>query len=92
MVDNEVMPLCCFPSKKTFGEEMLLDLVEETKQLFVLPILTNCVSTTTSFYIWISKGAHDVFALVVIFWGEVGCQNILKLCYLKHLKLQAKLW
>jgi hypothetical protein len=24
--------------------------------------------------------------LVVIFWGEVGCQNILKL------KLQAKLW
>jgi hypothetical protein len=28
------------------------------------------VSTTTSFYIWISKGAHDVFALVVIFWGD----------------------
>ncbi len=44
------------------------------------------MSTTTSFDIWISKGAHDVFALVVIFWGEVGCQNILKLGYLKHLK------
>jgi hypothetical protein len=50
------------------------------------------VSTTTSFYIWIFKGAHDIFALVVIFWGEVGYQNILKLGYLKHLKLQAKLW
>ncbi len=90
-----IMKLCpyvVFPSKKTFCKEMLLDLVEETKQLFVLPILTNCVSTTSSFYIWISKGAHDVFALVVIFGGEVGCQNILKLCYLKHLKLQAKLW
>jgi hypothetical protein len=84
-----IMKLCpyvVFPSKKHFCEEMFLDLVEETKK----PILTNCGSTTTSFDIWIYKEAHDVFALVVIFWGEVGCQNILKLGYLKHLKLLAK--
>jgi hypothetical protein len=90
-----IMKLCpcvVFPSKKHFCEEMFLDLVEETKQLFVLPILINCGSTTTSFDIWIYKDAHDVFALVVIFWGEVGCQNILKLGYLKHLKLPAKHW
>lgn len=68
-------PYVIFPSKKHFGEEMFLDLVEETKQLFVLPILTNCGSTTTSFDIWIYKEAHDVFALVVIFGERLGAKT-----------------
>jgi hypothetical protein len=40
---------------------MLLDLVENTKQTYVLLVLVECVSTTTSFELRMSKGAHDVF-------------------------------
>ncbi len=32
------------------------------KQVYVLPKLGDCVSTT-SFDLWMSKGAHDIFAL-----------------------------
>jgi hypothetical protein len=54
--------------KKTFRQKVLLNLVEKTKQTYVLPILTKCVSTTTlSFDLWMSKGVHDVFALIVNF-------------------------
>jgi hypothetical protein len=40
---------------------MLLDLVENTKQTYVLLVLVECVSQTTSFELTMSKGAHDVF-------------------------------
>jgi hypothetical protein len=37
------MPLCCVPFQKNFCQELLLYLVENTKQEHVLPILTNLV-------------------------------------------------
>jgi hypothetical protein len=40
---------------------MLLDLVENTKQTYVLFFLVKCVYATTSFELKMSKGAHDVF-------------------------------
>ncbi len=40
---------------------MLPNLVENTKQTYVLLVLVECVYTTTSFDLWMSKGAHDVF-------------------------------
>jgi len=43
--------------------------VEKTKQLYVLPTLADCYSVTTSFDLWMSKGAYDIFALVINFWG-----------------------
>jgi hypothetical protein len=46
---------------------MLLDLVKKTKQACVLLILAKCVFVTRSFDLWMSKGAHDVFALVLNF-------------------------
>jgi hypothetical protein len=46
---------------------MLLDLIEKTKQTYVLLVLTNCVVVITSFDLWISKGEHEIFALVVNF-------------------------
>jgi len=46
---------------------MLLDLVKKTKQACVLLILAKCVFITRSFDLWMSKGAHDVFALVLNF-------------------------
>jgi hypothetical protein len=39
--------------------------MEKTKQLYVLPTLIKCHSTTTSFDLWMSKAGHDVFALVI---------------------------
>ncbi len=50
---------------------MLLDLVGKTKQTYVLLVLAKCVYAIRSFYLWIYKRAHDVFALVVHFLGEI---------------------
>jgi hypothetical protein len=64
------MHLCqriVFPSKKYFFHQLLLELVEKTKQLYVLPTLTKFYSTTTSFDPWMSKARHHDFALVTIF-------------------------
>jgi hypothetical protein len=49
---------------------MLLDLIEKTKQTYVLLVLAKCVYVITSFYLKIYKKAHDVLALVVDFLGE----------------------
>jgi hypothetical protein len=46
---------------------ILANLVEKTNQLCVLPSLTKCYTTITSFDLWMNKGARDVFALVVNF-------------------------
>jgi hypothetical protein len=43
--------------------------VEKTKQIHVLPKLGDDICTTRSFDLWMFKGAHDIFALVIIFLG-----------------------
>jgi hypothetical protein len=58
-----VMPSCGVP----FQKKLSIDLVEKTKQQYILPILIECMSTTTSFDLWMSKRAHDFFALIVQF-------------------------
>ncbi len=68
-----VMHLCpkiVFPLKKTFSQEILVDLVEKMKQEYMLPKLKQCYSVITSFDLWMSKGAHDVFTLVINFLNE----------------------
>jgi len=42
-------------------------LVQKTKKDYVLPKLSQCVSTTASFDLWMSKGAYYIFALVINF-------------------------
>jgi hypothetical protein len=42
--------------------------VEKTKQVYVLPKLVD-YTYTTSFDLWMFKGAHDIFALVINFLG-----------------------
>jgi len=59
-----------FPSRKQFSHEILPNLVEKTKQVYLLPKLTYCIYATTSFDSWMSKGAHDIFALVMNFLGS----------------------
>jgi hypothetical protein len=42
-------PIVNFPSKKQISHELLLGLVEKTKQLYVLLALVKCHYVTTSF-------------------------------------------
>jgi hypothetical protein len=44
-------------------------MVKETKQVYVLPKLEDYISTR-SFDLWMSKGAHDIFVLVINFLGS----------------------
>ncbi len=63
-------PRVVFPLRKTFSQEVLVDLVEKTKKEYVLAKLKQCYSTIASFDLWMSKCAHDVFALVISFLNE----------------------
>jgi hypothetical protein len=62
-------PRFIFPSKFFFFDELLRGLVGKKKHLYVLPILPKCHYATTSFDLWISKGGHDGFTLVINFLG-----------------------
>jgi hypothetical protein len=57
-----------------------------------LALLNDCNSATASFDLWMSKNAHDVFILVIIFLGFDWKSNMLLLVCLKLLKLQDKHW
>jgi len=59
----------CF-HQKNISQAILIDLVEKMKQEYVLPTLKKCYFATTTFDLWMSKGAHDVFALVINFLNE----------------------
>ncbi len=56
-----------FPPKKSFVEETLSSLVEKTMTTFVQPTLTDYILAIYIFYLWMSKGARDVFDVVVNF-------------------------
>jgi hypothetical protein len=62
-------PKFIFLFKKKFSQEIFFELVEKIKQLYVLPILAKHNYTITSFDLWLSKGAHDIFALVINILG-----------------------
>jgi len=63
----------------------LLELVEKTKQLYILPNLTYCYFIIASFNLWMSKGAYDIFAPPPFFWRPNWQPNILQLGFSKHL-------
>jgi hypothetical protein len=45
-----------FFSRKTFNQNMLLDLIEKTnKHTYILLVFTNCVVVITCFDLWILK-------------------------------------
>jgi hypothetical protein len=59
-------PRVVFPFEKKISGK-LLNLVEKIKEMYVLPKLIDCISITSSFDLWMSKGAHDIFVLVINF-------------------------
>jgi hypothetical protein len=60
-------PKLNFPSKRQFSQDILQGLVEKKNELYVFPALAKCHYATTNFDLWMSKGAYDVFALVINF-------------------------
>jgi hypothetical protein len=58
--------LNCFTFQKENSHEILPKLVEKTKQVYVLPKLVDCIFAT-SFDLWMSKDAHNIFVLVINF-------------------------
>ncbi len=62
-----VKSLIVFPLKKIFSQDIFLTLVQKTKKNYVLLEFSQCVSTITNFDLWMSKGAYDIFALVINF-------------------------
>jgi hypothetical protein len=56
-----------FPSIKEFVDDVFFGLVEKPMLTYVHPTLTDCISTTCTFDLLMSKGAHDVFIVVVNF-------------------------
>jgi hypothetical protein len=78
--------------KKTFNQELLIDLIEKTKQKYVLSILTNYVFVSANLLIFgCLKECMMFLHWLWIFKNNIGCQNILQLACLKHLKLQANI-
>jgi hypothetical protein len=53
-----------FPFPKLFSPFFLPKLVEKINETYVFPLLNDCCYATTNFDMWMSKGAHDMFALV----------------------------
>jgi hypothetical protein len=43
--------------------------VEKNKQTYFFPLLDECYCVTVNVDLWMFKGAHDVFALVINFLG-----------------------
>ncbi len=43
--------------------------MEKTKQIYVLWKLTNFIFATTSFDLWMLKGANDIYVFVINFLG-----------------------
>jgi hypothetical protein len=64
-----VFPFFFFLTLKKYYQEILPNLLEKMKQAYVLPKFTNYICTTTSFDLWMLKGAHDIFVFVINFLG-----------------------
>jgi len=76
-----------FLSRKAQIEKVLPCMMKHTLEKFVLPCVNGVVCITTTFDLWMSKGAFDIFALVINFLTLGGNQNMLQLVYLRKTTL-----
>jgi hypothetical protein len=63
----QLCPCVQFLFRNLFSNTILLELVKKTN---VLPVLNDYSCVIANFDLWMSKGVHDVFILVIIFWGS----------------------
>jgi hypothetical protein len=55
---NAFMSKSCVHFENCFSQEVLLDLVEKTKQEYALPKLKECYCVIISFDLWMLKGGQ----------------------------------
>jgi len=65
-----IMSSCSILFPNFFSHIILPKLVEKTKKKDVFPLLNECYCVIANFDLWMFKGAHDVFAMVIIFLGS----------------------
>jgi len=63
-------PKVVFINKKVFVDDVFSKLAEKTMLTYVHRTFANCISATCTFDLWMSKGAHDVFVVVVNFMSN----------------------
>jgi hypothetical protein len=56
-----------FPSQHQLVTNVLPNIVEKTREKCVLPSLASYITCTSSFDLWMSRGGHDIFTMVVSF-------------------------
>jgi hypothetical protein len=56
-------PRVVFLIKELFVDDVFFGLVEKTMFTCVHLAFANCISSTCTFDLWMSKGAHDVFVV-----------------------------
>jgi len=66
----QLCPCVQFLFRKLFSNKILPELLEKTKETYVLPLLNDYNSVIANFDLWMSKGVCDVFILVIIFLGS----------------------
>jgi hypothetical protein len=59
-----------FPIQHQLVNEVLLSVVETTREKYVLLTLASCITCITSFDLWMSCVRHDIFAMVVSFLND----------------------
>jgi hypothetical protein len=60
----DLCPKVVFLLENNFHKEFI-QINGGKNQLYVLLTLTKCKISTISFILWMPKGAHDIFALVI---------------------------
>jgi hypothetical protein len=63
----KLCPRVVFPNRKVFVDDALSGLVEKTMLTYVCLALVDCILAICTFDLWMSKGVHDVFVIVVNF-------------------------
>jgi hypothetical protein len=64
-----------FPSCKTLNEKVLPCMMKLTLE-FVFPYVNAIIYVIATFDLWMSKGAFDTFASMIIFKHWIGNQNM----------------
>ncbi len=59
-----------FPTQHQLVNEMLPNVVETTREKYVLPTFASCITCIASFDLWMSRAKYDIFSMVVSFLND----------------------
>ncbi len=83
-------PKLNFLSGRQFLRKILPWLVEKTRKHYVFPTLENCFFTITCFHLLFSRGAYDVFTLMINFLGSDQQLKHVTICLFEATKITSQ--